>query len=104
MHYQAFGHAHSNTLVLCNIRSKLDEMVISPTANKLVKQRLCLLLASMAASDGADTGLHLVHYAAQLAQSAGASQVTCGHADNTSARTRLHTLDAWGLLPFLHML
>ncbi|KAA6422701.1 MAG: hypothetical protein FRX49_07236 [Trebouxia sp. A1-2] len=48
--------------------SKLDEVVSSSSANKLIKQRLSLLLATMAAADGADAGAELIQHAMRFAQ------------------------------------
>lgn len=46
-------------------RIKLDEGV-SNCANRLITQRLCLLLAAMAAADGAEAGAALLNHAVQL--------------------------------------
>lgn len=51
-------------------RSKLDERINDASANRLVTQRLCLLLASMAAADGANAGAQLLEYAIQLTTAA----------------------------------
>lgn len=46
-------------------RSKLEDRV-SNASNRLITQRLCLLLAAMAAADGAEAGAVLVNHAVQL--------------------------------------
>ena len=57
-------------------RTKLDER-ISNSANRLITQRLCLLLAAMAAADGAEAGALLLNHAVQLTRDASnASQVS----------------------------
>lgn len=50
-------------------RTKLDERVSSP-ANRLITQRLCLLLAAMATADGAEAGAVLLNHAVQLTKDA----------------------------------
>ncbi|KAL3145521.1 hypothetical protein ABBQ32_003345 [Trebouxia sp. C0010 RCD-2024] len=47
------------------VRSKLEDRV-SNASNRLITQRLCLLLAAMAAADGAEAGAVLVNHAVQL--------------------------------------
>ncbi len=70
----------------CTVRSKLDEVVSSSNANKLIKQRLCLLLATMAAADGADAGAELIQHAMRFAQPlSDTGHVSCAHACNASA-------------------
>jgi hypothetical protein len=64
----------------CTVRSKLDEAVSSSNANKLIKQRLCLLLATMAAADGADAGAELIQHAMRFAQPlSDTGHVSCAH-------------------------
>lgn len=46
-------------------RHKLEDRV-SNASNRLITQRLCLLLAAMAAADGAEAGAVLVNHAVQL--------------------------------------
>jgi len=64
----------------CPVRSKLDEVVSSSNANELIKQRLCLLLATMAAADGADAGAELIQHAMRFAQPlSDTGHVSCAH-------------------------
>jgi hypothetical protein len=72
--------------IACTVRSKLDEVVSSSNANKLIKQRLCLLLATMAAADGADAGVELIQHAMRFAQPlSDTGHVSCTHACDESA-------------------
>jgi len=65
-------------------------VVSSSNANKLIKQRLCLLLATMAASDGADAGAELIQHAMRFAQpQSRTGHVSCAHAYDASMRILL---------------
>ena len=46
-------------------RTKLDDKITN-TANRLITQRLCLLLAAMAVADGAEAGAVLLNHAVRL--------------------------------------
>ena len=80
----------------CTVRSKLDEVVSNFTANKLIKQRLCLLLATMAAADGADAGAELIQHAMRFAEPQfDTGHVSCAHAYDASAFFEQRLYRAW---------
>lgn len=58
----------------------MDEQLTNSPANRPITQRLCLVLASVAASDGADAGAGLVQHAMQLAQPQAAAGQVITHA------------------------
>ena len=87
----------SSLCMPCNpcltVRGKLDDTITNPAANRPITQRLSLVLASMAASDGAGAGAQLVQYAMQLSQpAAGTTQVT--------GSCTLHSVAANSLTPY----
>ena len=57
-------------------RAKLDERVRN-SVNRLITQRLCLLLAATAAADGAEAGAVLLNHAVQLTRDASNASQVC---------------------------